>query len=147
MNGFVAAIRPGHAGPHGSRIFLAEIEDMANFDAAQAHQLISRHRTLIRIMHFISACIKRCEAVNNGLQILIIIDLRDQISIQPVLMKIDPAFTGLSQNDEFMAHITADRTGISLHRNGCQAHSGKGFQIGYEHPVIGRARTLRIGIE
>ena len=129
MNGFIASIRASHTRAHGSRIFVSKIEDVTNFDAAQAHQLISRYRALIRIMHVIGARIERCKAVDDRLQILVIIDLRDQIGIQPVFMKKDPAFTCFSQNDEFMAHVTADRTGISLHRNGCQTHSGKGFQI------------------
>ena len=46
-----------------------------------------------------------------------------------------------------MAHIAANRAGISLHRNCRQPHSGKGFQVGYKHLVIGDPRFVSVKVK
>ncbi len=46
-----------------------------------------------------------------------------------------------------MAEVAADRSGVGHHRDGGEAESRKGAQIGHEHAIVGMARALEVEIE
>ncbi|MNE83712.1 hypothetical protein D3C80_1805500 [compost metagenome] len=46
-------------------------------------------------------------------------------------------FTGVGQNDEFMAVVATDRAGVGTHWDGAQTKTREGAQVRGEHLVIG----------
>ena len=61
------------------------------------------------------------------------------------------AFAGVGEDDEFVAQVAADRTGVGPHRDGGQAHPVKGVEVGAEHFPVGRAGAFfgqveRVGV-
>ena len=81
MHRQILTIWPTERCPHRGRIFRAKIENMANFNAAHRHQIIRRHRTILRIMLFIGTRIERGEFINKWLQIRVIVDIRQKIHL------------------------------------------------------------------
>jgi hypothetical protein len=65
------------------------------------------------------------------------VSTRRNVEIDEILVAIDFRFAGVGENDELVAEIAADRAGIGAHRNGAQAETVEGAQIGREHLVIG----------
>ena len=53
-------------------------------------------------------------------------------------------FHSFSKNNEFMAHIAANWSGISLHRDSCQPHARKCFEIRHKHFIVGGTRPIGI---
>ena len=113
-------IRACNDGLHGHGIFLTEIEDMADLDAARGQAHLFWHFGLKAggIMHLFGRGIERSALINQMLQVAVpvLIGARrahlDQIAVTE-----DFALARIGQNDELVAQITADRTCVSAHRH------------------------------
>ncbi len=114
---------------------------MADLDAAGGQAVALRNRVEGGfVMHFRRCGIDRGPLVEDRLQAGDIVEIgvfgRD-FEIGEGLVAEDFRFTGIGQDDEFVAVIAADRAGIGAHRDGAHAEPRKGAQIGDEHLVIG----------
>ena len=98
-------------------------------------------------MFLVGARVERGKPVDHRLQVVAVIDTRHKIGIQPVAVEINPAFAGFGEDDEFVAHVAADRPGLGFHRDCRQPHAGERLQIGDEHAVVGLARPVGVEIE
>ena len=150
LHGRLPAFRRRNNRAEGLGIFLTEKEDMADLDPAVGDAAFGRHLALElrRVVHFVRCGIKAGPFIDNRLQVGFIVDIqRQNVPFQEVAMTEHRAFAGIGQNDEFMAHIAADRAGIRPHRDCLQLHPREGPKIGDEHLVIGATARLGIDIE
>ena len=145
------AVRSLDQGAHRLGIFGAEIEDVADLDAAGRDALVLRNRLIsLGVVHFRRRRIERRPFGDGRLQAFDIVEIgvgAGHREIQIVAMTEHFGFAGVGEDDEFVAEIAADRPGIGLHGNRFQAEPREGAQIGYEHLVVGMDRALLVEIE
>ena len=150
MDRHVDAIGAGDQRLHRIGIFGAEIEDLADLDAARIDALVGRHFALVTlgIVDVLGRGIDRRPLLDDVGEIAVIIDVigRDR-QIEHVAVAEHAGFAGFRQHDEFMAEIAADRAGLGAHRDRLQSHPRKGAQVSNEHPVIGTARRRLVDVE
>ena len=70
------------------------------------------------------------------------IGLFDEIGVEE-----HPALAGVGEDVELVAQVAADRAGIGAHRNADEPHAMEGPEVGDEHAVEGRRRTLAVEVE
>ena len=123
----VLAVRPGHLGAHRLGILLAEMEDMADLDAARREPVAIRDVGPGRfVMHLVGGGVGRRPFLHDAADLGIVGEIR--VRARHVKRQIGAvaehlALACLGQDDELMAEVAADRAGIGAHRNGLQAHT------------------------
>ena len=86
--------------------------------------------------------------LKNRFEVAPVIDLNDgNVGLKPAAIEKHVALAGISEDDEFVREVAADRSGISLHRDRLQPHAGKGPQIGDEHLVVGLLGPRHVEVE
>ena len=101
-------------------------------------------------MHLVGCGVEGGEAVDDRLKIrpIGVIDVGlAPCHLQEIAMYVDAALPGVSENDELVAEVAADRPGLGPHRDGLQPHAIKGAQIGDEHLVVGVPSAGGVEIE
>ena len=125
---------------------------MTNLNAAGTDPFILRYLGLKpgAIVHLVRCRVLARPAIDESLNLFSRIEINvfaQNIIIEQFLMAENLAFAGFRQNNELVAHITADGAGIGPHRNGLQSHACVCPQIRDEHFVISNAARFRIEIE
>ena len=137
------AVRPGHGRAHGLGVLGAEIEDLADLDAAPGAEALRRHRAARRIVLL----------VGRGVESL---EMRDRPFVRDGVKEIDLlerevvihlALAGRRQDLELVAHVAADRPARRPHRDRGQIHAPERPQIGHEHVVVGAPRAREVQVE
>ena len=148
MDGLLGAVRPGDARPHRLGILGAEIEDVADLDAARGDApLLRQRREGGRVVLLVGRGVGRGPALDDRREVGAEIGvLARHVELEESAVAEDGALAGLGEDDEFVAEVAADRAGIGAHRDRLQAQPREGAQIGDEHPVVGvRARPRSRG--
>ncbi len=116
---------------------------MTDFNPAGRQAFLFRNLLeLFGVMHFVGRRIERRPLIHQFLQVAVKINSTRSRHVHEVSVTEDFAFTGFSQNNKFVAEVTANRTRIRAHRYRFEAHSVKGVQIGNEHFIVGFARVF-----
>ena len=139
MDGVIGAVRTGDARPHRLRILGAEVENVADLDAARGDAPLLRQRREGRlVVLLVGRRVGRGPALDDrrevGAEIRV---LARHLEVEERLVAEDGALAGVGEDDEFVAEVAADRAGIGAHRDGLQAEPREGPEIGDEHAVVG----------
>ena len=147
----ILAVGAGDLGPHRLGVLVAEVENMADLDAARRQPLAFGNRAPgLLVMHLVGGGIGRGPALDDAADLGIVgevgVGARHR-QLEIVAMTEHLALAGIGQDDEFMAEIAADRPGIGAHRDRLQPQAREGAEIGDEHPVVSRLGTLEVEVE
>ena len=150
MDRHFGAIRTRHQRFHRFRIFGAEIENLADFDAARLHPPLLGHLALEPrgVVNVLGRGVDAGPLLDDRRQVAVVIDIRGRHrKVEHVVVAIHRRLAGIRQHDEFVAEIAADRTGLGAHRDRLQPHPCEGPQVSHEHLVVGAARARLVEIE
>ena len=150
MHGHGLAPGRRHLGLQGLRILGAEIEDVADLDAAPLHPLVRRHLSLEdgRVVLVVGACVEPGPGLHHGLEVGLVVDLgAEHVEVEEVAVAEHLALAGVGQDDELVAQVAADRPGVRRHRHRLQAEAREGSQVGHEHLVVRLFGAFVIQIE
>src|SRR5262245_18136174 len=151
MDGHLPAIRLGDQGAQRLGVLVTEIEDVSDLNPFRRNPLFGGHLfEPCGIVLIVGCRIQAGKLVDDPLQAgpAVIVDVgADGIELKIALVAIHRALARLGQNDEFVAEIAADWTGIRLHGDRLQPHARVGAEIGDEHLVVGVARALKVQVE
>ena len=136
----LVALGAHHQGLQGLGVFLAEMEDVADLDAAARPQAVGRHRAGRRVVLVVRRGIE-------GLQPLDVEIGCCEVDLLEGLVVEDLALARRGQDLELVAHVAADRAGLGLHRHRGEAHPVEGSEIGQEHQVVAALGALMVEIE
>ena len=140
---------PATTAPHRLRVLGAEIEDVADLDAARGDAPLLRQRregggVVLLVGRRVEARSSARRSARGRRRKSM--SSPGTSSSSSVAVAEDGALAGLGEDDELVAEVAADRAGIGAHRDRLQAHAREGAQIGDEHPVVGvRARPRSRG--
>ena len=90
---------------------------MPDFDAARGDDGVARRRLGRRIALVLGRRVARRPIVDDALKVAAIVDAFRRGLVQEIGMAVHGGFAGLGQNDEFVAHVAADRAAIGAHRD------------------------------
>ena len=115
------AVRPIHDSAHRIGILRAEVENMADFNAAFRHAIgFEDLAERGGVMHFGRGGVTRRPLIDQALQRCCIVEI-DRLwrrrERQILLVAEHFALAGLRKNDELVAEIAADRAGVGAHRD------------------------------
>ena len=134
------AILAGDGEAHGGAVFGAEIEDVADLDAAAfAPTFGGEGFEGCCVVHFVGGGVHGGDLVEAGFQggdVVVIGDGGGPVGGFEGAVEEDGTFAGFGQDDEFMGEIAADGAGIGAHGHGFEAQALEGAQIGEEHLAV-----------
>ena len=143
MDRMLDAVGAGDHRLHRLGILGAEIEDVADLDAARRDLLVRRQSGEGRRVVLLGGRgVERGPFVDDRLQAGDVVEihvLAGHREIEIVAVAEDLALAGLGEDDELVGEIAADRAGFGDHRDRLQAEPREGAQIGDEHLVVGSA--------
>ena len=144
------AVGARHDGFHRFGIFSAEIEDLANLDAAGAQALLRRDITLEThcIVHVLGRGIEAGPRPNVRHQVRIIVNAFVRGGqIDHVAVAENARLAGFCQNDELVREVAADGPRFGRHRNSFEPHARKRAKVSNEHLVVRNSGGSFVDIE
>src|SRR5207253_8127259 len=97
------AVRPRDDGAHRQRILGAEIESLADLDAARGDQFIAWDRAAFRSMYFTGRGIKGRPVPEKRLEVAVVIDVLGQdLGVEPAPVAEHLRLSGLGEDLELM---------------------------------------------